>query len=88
MSAFGNTNLNIRKRNVVKTIVARKCTLLFAVNNTDKSDRKSKKMINDLGGKVKHIKNERVDCDCSERGEPGTEDSTGYTSLGGESGEE
>ena len=45
-------------------------------------------MLNDLGGKVKQIETKRVDCDCSERGEPGTEDSTGYTSLGGESGEE
>ena len=45
-------------------------------------------MISDLGGKVKQLKNKKVECDCSKRGEPGTEDSTGYTSLGGESGEE
>ena len=72
----------------MKTTMERKCTPLFAVNNTNKSDRKSKKMISDLGGKVKPIKTKRIDCDCSGRGEPGTEDSTGYTSLGGESGEE
>ena len=58
MSAFGNTSLNVRKRNAVKTTMERKCIPLFAVNNTNKSDRQFTKMINDLGGKVKQIKTE------------------------------
>lgn len=47
-----------------------------------------KKLLAILGGEVTVLRTERDECDCPQYGKPGTEDTSGYTSLGGESGEE